>query len=138
MSAPTVAAGNDAIVATAVCVDTVEEAERVDALFVDMQAFIGTVVAPAYKRQIDRGLAGRGEEIFSESCAGCHGTYAEDAADDASDTYPNLLIPLDVIGTDAAVANMGVVHTPDLVGWYNDSFYGKITRAAVYRDDAAS
>ena len=26
------------------------------------------------------------------------------------------------------VANAGVVHAPDLVEWYNDSFYGQITR----------
>jgi mono/diheme cytochrome c family protein len=116
--------------ATAVCVDSVPEAERVDGLFRDMQAFIGTVIAPAYKRGIDSALASRGKTIFTSTCSGCHGTYVADAGDDASDTYPNLLIPLDVIGTDPAVANMGVVHAPEFVDWYNDSFYGQITRAA--------
>jgi hypothetical protein len=37
------------------------------------------------------------------------------------------LIPLDVIGTDPVVANAGVVHNPELVDWYNASFYGQIT-----------
>ena len=116
--------------ATAVCVDSIAEAQRVDALFADMQAFIGTVSAPLYKRSIDRALAERGKQVFTKSCAGCHGTHAQDPADDARDTYPNLLIPLDVIGTDPAVANMGVIHAPEFVDWYNGSFYGQITRAA--------
>jgi cytochrome c5 len=115
--------------ATAVCVDSVTEAERVDGLFKDMQAYIGTIVAPVYKRSIDRALAAKGKGIFTTTCSGCHGTYGDDPTNDASDTYPNLLIPLDVIGTDPVVANMGVVHAPQFVDWYNGSFYGKITRA---------
>jgi mono/diheme cytochrome c family protein len=115
--------------ATAICVDNVAEAERIDALFRDIQAFIGTLRAPAYPRAIDDELAAEGETIYAATCVGCHGTYAADASDDAADTYPNLLIPLDVIGTDPAVANMGVVHAPEFVEWYNESFYGETTRA---------
>ncbi len=115
--------------ASSVCVDSVPEANRIDGLFKDMQAYIGTITAPVYKRSIDRARARTGEGIFARACAGCHGTYAEEPEADARDTYPNLLIPLDVIGTDPAVANMGVVHAPKFVDWYNDSFYGRITRA---------
>jgi mono/diheme cytochrome c family protein len=115
--------------ATAVCVDTLEEAERVDGLFKNIQAFIGTVVAPVYERHLDRALAARGKDLFGTTCAGCHGTYGKDPTDDASDTYPNLLIPLDVIGTDEAIANMGVSHAPTFVDWYNGMFYGAITPA---------
>ena len=50
--------------ATAVCVDSIPEAERVDALFADMQAFIRTVKAPVYTRPIDEALAMEGKEIF--------------------------------------------------------------------------
>ncbi|HEY6561978.1 MAG TPA: hypothetical protein VI072_32145 [Polyangiaceae bacterium] len=116
--------------ASSVCVDSVAEAERVDDLFRDMHAYIGTITAPVYKRSIDRALAKTGKNIFTRTCAGCHGTYADDPQADAQDTYPNLLIPLDVIGTDPVVANMGVVHAPEFVDWYNGSFYGQITRAA--------
>lgn len=115
--------------ATAVCVDNIPEAERVDALLQDMQAYIKTIVAPVYQRDIDGALAAEGKELYGTNCAGCHGTYADDPTDDASDTYPNLLIPLDTIGTDPAVANMGVVHSPEFVDWYNGSYYGAITRA---------
>jgi mono/diheme cytochrome c family protein len=111
--------------ATSVCVDDVERARVVDDQFRDLQAFVNSVRAPAWPRGLDQELAGKGKTIFERDCAGCHGTYG---ARDEDDTYPNLLIPLDVIGTDPAVANAGVVHSPQLVDWYNGSFYGGITR----------
>lgn len=114
--------------ATSVCVDTVERAEAVDDMFRDIQAFVNSVRAPKYKRPVDTALAAAGKPVFERTCAGCHGTYADDPAADELDTYPNLLLPLDVIGTDPVVANAGVVHAPELVDWYNGSFYGKVTR----------
>lgn len=116
--------------ATAICVEDLPEAKRVDELFKDIQAYIGTITAPKYPFSIDEALAAKGKNVFEHTCAGCHGTYAADAAADDQDTYPNLLIPLDVIQTDEAVANMGVVHAPDFVPWYNDMFYGSVTPAA--------
>jgi len=113
--------------ATSVCVESVTEAERIDAIFADIHAYVGTVRPPQYKRPIDAALAHDGKEIFLDSCAGCHGTYADDPQDDAGDTYPNLLIPLDVVGTDPAVANLGVVHAPQLIDWYNGMYYGSVT-----------
>jgi mono/diheme cytochrome c family protein len=113
--------------ATGVCVDDVVEAKRVDGLFRHMQAYIDTIVAPVYTRSIDRTLAAEGKPVFQRTCAGCHGTYAEDPQNDAADLYPNLLFPLDLIGTDPVVANAGVVHAPELVDWFNGSFYGQIT-----------
>jgi len=113
------------MLATSVCVDNVAEAERVDRFFVDIQSYIRTVRAPPWPFAIDSALARDGEPIFARHCAGCHGTYD---ADESRETYPNLLIPLDVIGTDPVVANAGVIHAPDLVSWYNQSFYGQVTR----------
>jgi mono/diheme cytochrome c family protein len=113
------------MLATSVCVDNVAEAERVDRFFVDIQSYIRTVRAPPWPFAIDSALARDGEPIFARHCAGCHGTYD---ADESRETYPNLLIPLDVIGTDPVVANAGVIHAPDLVSWYNESFYGQVTR----------
>lgn len=110
--------------ATSICVDDVPEAKRVDGLFVDIQAFIRSLEAPKYPRSIDDALANQGRVLFGENCAGCHGKYGDD---DATESYPNLLLPLDVIGTDPVVANGGVIHAPELVDWYNGSFYGTIT-----------
>ena len=111
--------------ATSVCVDTVEEAARVDELFKDMHAYVLSLRAPEYKRPVNAAMAREGKAIFRTTCSGCHGAYADDPKDDASDTYPNLLIPLDVIGTDPAVAQTPL-QNPELVDWYNGSFYGTV------------
>jgi mono/diheme cytochrome c family protein len=114
--------------ATSVCVDTIARAQEVDDMFRDIQAFVNSVRPPAYKRPVNTALALEGKPVFERACAGCHGTYDADPTADERDTYPNLLLPLDVIGTDPVVANAGVVHAPELVDWYNGSFYGKVTR----------
>jgi mono/diheme cytochrome c family protein len=111
--------------ATSVCVDDVPRARVVDEQFKDIQAYVASLRAPAYGRPIDASLAAKGKTVFDRDCTGCHGSYA---ARDEDESYPNLLIPLDAIGTDPVVANAGVVHTPELVDWYNRSFYGDITR----------
>lgn len=112
------------MLATALCTDSVEEAKQIDTYFNDIQAFIRSVKAPKYPFAIDATLAAEGEAVFTANCAGCHGTYA---ANDEDETYPNLLFPLDLIGTDAVVAE-GAKYAPELVEWYNESFYGSITR----------
>jgi mono/diheme cytochrome c family protein len=116
--------------ATSVCVDDTETATAVDQLFVDIQAFILSIEAPVYPRSIDTALAETGKGFYVRDCAACHGSYVTnaEAANGMEDTYPNLLIPLDIIGTDPVVAEAGVVHSPELVDWYNDSFYGQITK----------
>jgi mono/diheme cytochrome c family protein len=111
--------------ATSVCVDDVARATVVDEQFRHIQAYLTTLRAPAYPRTIDPALADEGRPLFERDCAGCHGTYG---ARDEDETYPNLLIPLDVVGTDPVVAEAGVVHSPELVDWYNQSFYGQVTR----------
>ena len=111
--------------ATSVCVDDIERARQVDEWFKDIQAFVNSVRPPVYRRAIDADLAARGHDVFTRDCSWCHGTYAEREEDD---TYPNLLIPLGLVGTDPVVAEAGVVHSPELVDWYNGSFYGQVTR----------
>ncbi len=113
------------MLATALCTDSVAEAQQIDSYFNDIQAFVRSVQAPKYPFAIDAALAAEGAVVFAASCAGCHGTYA---ANDADDTYPNLLFPLDIIGTDAVVAEGGTKYAPQLVEWYNESYYGSITR----------
>lgn len=116
--------------ASAICVDNIPEAERIDALFADIQAYVETVRAPRYPYPIDSGLAQRGKELFTRTCAGCHGTYAEDPQDDAHDTYPNLIIPKEVIGTDPMIADIGTIHARDGFRIWNQYFYGRITQLA--------
>ncbi|MBC8073988.1 MAG: hypothetical protein IAG13_37055 [Deltaproteobacteria bacterium] len=113
------------MLASSLCTDTVDEATAIASYFNNIHAFVRSVRAPAYPFAIDAELAAAGEPVFVASCAGCHGTYG---ATEEDDTYPNLLFPLDVIGTDPVVAEGGTKHAPQMVQWYNESYYGSITR----------
>jgi mono/diheme cytochrome c family protein len=68
--------------------------EREEKTFVDIRAYLLTLGAPKYPFDVDSQLAERGKGTFKKTCAKCHGTYGPDA------TYPNRVVPLDVIGTD--------------------------------------
>ena len=62
--------------------------------FKDIQAYLLSLEAPKYPLAIDKPLAAKGQAVFAESCAKCHGTYGD------TPTYPNKVIPLAKIGTD--------------------------------------
>jgi mono/diheme cytochrome c family protein len=68
--------------------------DRHEAAFKDISAYLMTIEAPKYPLPIDRELAAKGERVFKENCARCHGTYGEKW------TYPNKIVPLEEIGTD--------------------------------------
>jgi hypothetical protein len=65
-----------------------------EATFRDIQAYLLSLEAPKYPFPIDQALARKGEALFNETCSRCHGTYG------ANGTYPNRVVPLDIIGTD--------------------------------------
>jgi mono/diheme cytochrome c family protein len=116
------------ILASSLCTDTAAEASQIADYFVDIQAYLDTVEAPNYPQPVDEALAADGAELFECHCAGCHGTYADDPA---AETYPNLLLPLDVIGTDPVMAGYAANQFDYLEQWFEDSFYGTITDLAV-------
>jgi len=62
--------------------------------FEDVYAYLMSLRAPQYEGPIDEPLRREGETVFNNSCAHCHGTYGD------NETYPNVRIPLDEIGTD--------------------------------------
>jgi mono/diheme cytochrome c family protein len=68
--------------------------EREEATFADIQAYLKTIEPPKYPLPIDAELARKGEQLFLQNCAKCHGTYGKDW------TYPNKVVPLAEIGTD--------------------------------------
>jgi len=114
--------------ASSLCTDTVEEASQVLSYFADINAFLESLRAPKYPFPVDAPLAAAGEAVFTEHCAGCHGTYADD---DADETYPNLLLPLAVIGTDPALAAGGAAELRPMVDWFNASYFGTILQLVV-------
>jgi mono/diheme cytochrome c family protein len=86
------------ILASLFCADTVKDVEAADAYAPDIRAFLASLEPPEYPYLVDADLAAEGEAAFEATCSRCHGTYGED------ESYPNLVIPLDEIGTDPEYA----------------------------------
>lgn len=107
--------------ASSLCTDTVDEAEAILTYFNNINAYLRSIEAPKYPFAIDEQLASEGEALFNRDCAGCHGTYADDPA---AESYPNLLLPLDVVGTDPLIG--GFAPEQGMVEWFNSSWYGDI------------
>jgi mono/diheme cytochrome c family protein len=71
-----------------------KQIERAEPAFKDIQQYLYSLEAPKYPFAVDRDKAAKGEAVFTDHCARCHGTYGEKW------TYPNKVVPLDEIGTD--------------------------------------
>ena len=67
---------------------------KAEPAFRDIQAYLLSLTPPNYPFPVDKGKAAKGEVLFRNNCARCHGTYGENW------TYPNKVIPLEEIGTD--------------------------------------
>jgi hypothetical protein len=74
-----------------------ERLRELEPVFRDIDAFIKSIEPPCYPFPIDAETASRGQVMFEAVCARCHGTYAPGA-----ETYPNKIVPIEVIGTDRA------------------------------------
>lgn len=62
--------------------------------FLAIEAWINSVEPPRYSGPIDRALSTRGEAVFRDHCATCHGTYGPEGR------YVQRTIPWDEIRTD--------------------------------------
>jgi mono/diheme cytochrome c family protein len=112
--------GRFMILASMLCADSVEEAEAADAYAPDIRAYIASLEPPEYPFPVDAALAGEGRAVFEASCSGCHGTYGADGS------YPDLVIPLDEIGTDPAYARAATDGSSDrFYRWVERSYYGR-------------
>jgi len=60
----------------------------------DVLAWIESLEAPRYRFEVDPALAARGEAVFRDHCASCHGTYGKHPS------YPNKIVPIKEVGTD--------------------------------------
>lgn len=96
------------------------EATKIDLRFPDVVAYLQSIQAPKYPYAIDANLVTQGQKLYSDHCAKCHGTSSD---------YPNYLIDLQTIGTDAALANLYTTY-PDYHNWYNKSWFAKGKYAA--------
>ncbi len=62
--------------------------------FRQVYEFISELRPPKYPLPIDKVKSQRGEQVFLNNCASCHGTYGEKSS------YPELRIPIEELGTD--------------------------------------
>jgi hypothetical protein len=108
--------------ASLLCTDSVDEAQAIDAAFVDVRAWIETMSAPKWPWAIDSALAARGKTVFNNTCARCHGTYGDGG------TYPNELVPLTDVGTDPVLASGTAQFADAYVQWFAASFWGETSR----------
>jgi len=110
--------------AAILCTDTVSEARAIDRYFPHIRAYIASLEPPDYPFPVDSQLAGRGQQVFEAHCSRCHGRYGE------QESYPNLVIGLDEVGTDPELAEYMGDGADRFVRWFNDSFFGEQARAA--------
>jgi cytochrome c5 len=107
--------------ASTLCTDSVEEAQKIDAFFPDIAAYVASITPPAWPFAVDAAKAAQGKSVFEDNCASCHGTYGAD------ESYPNLLISLNLVGTDSMLSD-AAQFADRFVAWFNSSFYGRIAR----------
>lgn len=105
-----------------VCTDDLEEARMIDGWFTHVAAYIKSLEPPRWPWPVDEALAGEGQKVFEAHCAACHGTYGERWS------YPNLVVPLEQVGTDPAYA-LQAVAAERFIRWFNGSFYGRGAQA---------
>ncbi len=93
------------------------QARKVNEHFVDVLAWLESLKPPPYPQPIDKNLAIKGQLLFEENCAKCHGFYGEE------ETYPNKLVSLEVVKTDPYYVQY-FTETSGLANWYNKSWFG--------------
>lgn len=65
----------------------------------EVEKLFEQLLPPPYPLEIDRDLAGRGQHVFAEHCAACHGSYRRDA-DGLPIFEPPVFVPYDDVQTD--------------------------------------
>lgn len=113
--------------ASMLCTDSVDEARELDKHFPDIRAYLMSIKPPKYPFAIDAALAAQGKTLFEANCSRCHGMYGE------SPSYPNVAVPLEMIGTDPRLSAGANELGAPYINWFNGSFYGEISEL-VYTD----
>lgn len=109
-----------------------DHAADIDAHFPDVVAWLSQLQPPAYPGDIDAGLAAEGEALFSARCTSCHGTYSDDPS---AETYPNLLVAIEEVGTDPLLAE-SYLDQPEFLDWLQASWFASHDDAATFEAEA--
>jgi mono/diheme cytochrome c family protein len=103
------------------------EAATIYQKFNDVEAYIRSIQPPPFPGSIDLNLAAKGEKVFVDTCAQCHGTYGPHW------TYPNVIIPYEQVGTDPSLAThhwmapiaSAAATDGGTMNWYAESWYSQ-------------
>ena len=109
--------------AAILCTDSLQDLAQLDKYAPDISAYIKSLEPPAYPFPIDNQLAKEGEVVFEKNCSQCHGTYGD------QHTYPNLLVDIDVVGTDPTLVDFAFTAGAAYVDWFNQSPFGDTASA---------
>lgn len=112
--------------ASMLCSDSLEELDAIDQYAPDIRAYISSLDSPDYPFAIDTKVAAAGEELFTQNCSVCHGTYGNDSAH----SYPAALVPLEVVQTDGMLVEFMHGDGVPYLDWFNRSFLGELSLAA--------
>jgi mono/diheme cytochrome c family protein len=98
----------------------------------EIMRFVHALEPPRFPGPVDRVLAARGREVYSEACASCHGIYSDDPEHPRLVSHPNRFVAQDRMGTDpvrwrtvdsASVRLMGSLGYEELVEPLGSSGY---------------
>ncbi|MBX2838885.1 MAG: hypothetical protein KTR35_18660 [Gammaproteobacteria bacterium] len=109
--------------AAMLCSDSIEQLELIDAYAPDIRKYISSLEPPAYPFPTESDVVAQGEGVFNEHCAGCHGRYGEPSS------YPNLLVDIEVIGTDSTLIDFAISDGKAYAQWFNESYFGQLSQA---------
>lgn len=93
--------------------------------FREIYAWLESLEAPKYPFAIDQTLAKRGEVVFNQNCAECHGTYGPQG------NYPNKIVSIEELGTDPV--RLGAL-SPQHREAYGQSWFGHFGERDVVAD----
>ncbi|GIX04075.1 MAG: hypothetical protein KatS3mg113_1081 [Planctomycetaceae bacterium] len=95
-----------------------QDFERWEPLFRDIEQWIVSLTPPRWPHALDASRVARGEVIFHQHCARCHGSYGNQPH------YPEITVPIDEVGTDrrrydALTPQMRQVYLDSWFNYYN-------------------
>lgn len=79
----------------------------------DVVSYLDRMAPPPFPGPVDTALAARGEQLYRDACASCHGTYSAGARDARLLEHPNRFVAHDRMLTDSA---RWAAATPDMLG----------------------
>ena len=99
--------------ASSLCLKDLDEFYEIDAYFNHVRAWIASLEPPQWPFELNEQKVQRGERVFHHYCSACHGSYKEN-----EESYPNLSIPIEMIGTDRLLLDFEELFVNTLAPWF--------------------